>query len=482
MSDRPSFSSPLLNPSQDFSSKNASEAWLAVIIFSLTTILLISIGSVGSKILNIAFPFGSLVVGWFFYFRYPNFYIGFMWWSLFLTPLIRRLSDFRSGAFVDSSPILLAPSLIILISFHTMYFNLPKAREQGTAPFSLALASVIYAYFIGLLNPATSFVKASVAFLGWITPILFGYHLFVHWERYPDYSKTFKRVFLWGCLLVGLYGIYQYIVAPEWDRLWLVGSKMDSSAGKPEPFGMRVWSTINSPGPFADMITSSLLVVFSCKGGLVVPAAGAGILSLLLSAVRTGWLGWFGGLILFSSSLKPKQQLRLVLTVVVLLGCIIPLSTMEPFAGTIATRFSTLGDLQNDTSASIRQNIYKDFFENGIFNFMGDGIGVNDTVDAGILSLILDLGWIGALPYTASILLCAITLFKNLGKYRNDLFITTCCSVLVKSFAFFLATRVTAGIHGIIIWSFIGIGLAGQRYWNHQQSLQFNELLKGKEI
>ena len=48
----------------------------------------------------------------------------------------------------------------------------------------------------------------------------------------------------------------------------------------------------------------------------------------------------------------------------------------------------------------------------------------------------------------------------------------TSCAVLVKSIAFFLAARVTAGIHGIIIWGFIGIGLAGQRYWNHQQVLQ----------
>ena len=464
----------LLKSVQGIEKKSPIEGWLVIILFCLMTTMLTNLGGLGGKILNVLFPLGSFIVGWFLYFRYPALYIGFMWWNIFLTPLVRRLADFRIGAFADSSPILLAPTLVILVSAHTMYFNLPKVREQYAVPFILALASTVYGYCVGLLNPSITPIKATVAFTGWITPILFGYHLYVNWRRYPEYSQVIKKVFLWGCLIVGLYGIYQYVVAPEWDRLWLVGSKMDSSAGKPEPYGMRVWSTINAPGPFADMITSGLLILFSCTGGLVIPAAGAGILSLLLSAVRTGWLGWVGGLLFFSSSLKPKQQLRLVLTIVALLACIIPLSTIEPFAGSISTRFSTLGDLQNDNSASIRQNIYKGFFEHGIFNLIGDGIGVNDTVDAGVLSLILDLGWIGALPYTGSLILFAITLFANLGKYPNDLFMRATCAVLIKSIAFFLAARVTAGIHGIIIWNFIGIGLAGQQYWNHQKTVELN--------
>jgi hypothetical protein len=404
-----------------------------------------------------------------------------MWWNIFLVALIRRISDFRTGAFTDSNPILLAPSLVILSSLHTIYFNLPKAREQGSAPFVLALISIVDGYLVGLLNPTTSAIKATLSLLGWMTPILLGYHLYVNWRRYPEYSRVIKQVFLWGCLIIGIYGIYQYVVAPEWDRLWLVGSGMTSSAGKPEPFGIRVWSTINSPGPFADMMSTGLLILFSCSGFLVLPAAGAGLLSLLLSAVRTSWLGGIGGLIFFCLSLKPKQQMRLVLTIIALLLCVIPLSTMEPFSEVISSRFSTLGDIQNDQSAKDRQGLYKVFFEYGIFNFMGDGLGANDTVDSGIFSLVLDLGWIGALPYTGSLLLCGITLFKNVGKYPKDIFMRATCAVVIKSIAFFLATRVTAGVHGIIIWSFIGIGLAGQKYWNDQQMQVQLSLLAQRE-
>jgi hypothetical protein len=246
---------------------------------------------------------------------------------------------------------------------------------------------------------------------------------------------------------------------------------MDSSSGSPVPYGMRVWSTLNSPGPFADMMATALLVIFSSKSPFVAPAAVAGILSFLFSAVRTGWLGWLGGLIFYISSLKSKQKIRVIVILIAISVIVIPLATIEPFSTNITARFSTLGDVQNDNSAQIRQAIYQGFFESGIYNFIGDGLGVNDTVDAGILSFILDLGWIGTLPYLGSLLISGVLLFINLKKY-SDLFINISCAVLIKSIAFFLAARATAGIHGVIIWTFLSMGLAGQQYLRHEQNLK----------
>jgi hypothetical protein len=458
------------SPTEKSQSLPTTEAWFVIFIFIFITFILLVAGAIGSKILAIVFPLGAFIVGWFLYFRYPSLYIGFVWWLMFLAPLVRRLADFRAGAFTDSNPILLAPSLAIIIATHTMYFNLSKSREQGTIPFVLAVVSVLYGYCVGLLNPAATPIKATLSCLGWITPIIFGYHLYINWRRYPEYRNTIQQVFLWGSLIVGVYGVYQYVVAPEWDRLWLVGSRMDSSAGSPVPYGMRVWSTLNSPGPFGDMMATGLLVLFSCKSPLVTPAAVAGVLSFLFSAVRTGWLGWLGGMLFFISSLKAKKQMRLIVTLLVLCMLIIPLTTIEPFSTNIATRLSTLGDLQNDDSAQVRQGIYQRFFKYGIYNFMGDGLGVNDTVDAGILSFILDLGWIGTLPYLGGLLISSILLFKNLSKH-SDLFINISCAVLIKSLAFFLAARATAGIHGMIIWMFLSMGLAGQRYLKYSENL-----------
>lgn len=468
-----------MQANKELNQLNVKEAWFVISLFIFVTTILLFVGAIGSKILAIVFPLGSFVIGLFLYFRYPFFYIGFVWWLMFLTPFVRRLADFQVGVFTDSSPILLAPFLSILAAGHTVYFNLPKSREQGSLPFILALASVMYGYCVGLLNPESTPIKATLACLGWVTPIIFGYHLYINWQRYIKYSQVIQNIFLWGTLIVGGYGVYQYVVAPEWDRLWLIGSGMDSSSGSPIPYGMRVWSTLNSPGPFADMIATSLLVLFSCRSPLIIPSAVVGVLSFLFSAVRTGWLGWLGGIIFFASSLKSKSQLRLIMVLLILSALIIPLTQIEPFAGNIAKRINTLGDLQNDNSAQVRQGIYKSFFENEIYNFIGDGLGVNQTVDAGILAFILDLGWIGTLPYLGSLILGGVLLFRNLSKYSN-LFINVCCAVLVKSMAFFLAARTTAGIHGLIIWTFLSMGLAGQKYLKYSD--RYDNASDQKEI
>jgi hypothetical protein len=416
------------------------------------------------------FPLGSFVVACFLYFRYPKFYIGFVWWNIFLVCFVRRLADFRMGAFTDSNPILLAPHLAILVCGHALYLNLPKVKEQRTFPFVLALAGVLYAYCTGLLYPGASATSVTVAALEWITPILFGHYLYVNWRRYPEYSQVTRKIFLCGALLMGLYGVYQYVVAPEWDRLWLIGSGMTSSSGIPEPYGLRVWSTLNSMGVFADVIATALLVLVSCNSPIVFPAAVFGSLAFLFTSVRTGWLGWLAGMILISTSLRPKQQTRLVIGALILALCVVPVVSMEPFATNVSKRLNSLSDLDNDNSAQVRQAIYKDFFSSGMYNILGDGIGVYDTIDSGPASFVKELGWLGLIPYAGSLFLSIIILLRNLRKY-SDLFIKIACAILLKSMFFFLASRITVGTTGIIIWGFLGIAMAGQKYLQHSKEL-----------
>lgn len=470
MNDIPNYPQSLQSDGRYIPSQT-TEAWFVIGLFVVITLFLLAVGSIGSKALNFIFPLGSFAVAWFLYFRYPSLYIGFVWWNLFLVCFVRRIADFRIGAFTDSSPILLAPYLAILVCGHSLFFNLPKVKEKGTLPFVLALASVLYGYCVGLLYPGISPIKVTVSLLGWIAPILFGHHLYINWRRYPEYSRVTRNVFLWGALLMGVYGVYQYVVAPEWDRLWLVASGMDSSSGRPEPYGMRVWSTLNACGVYADMIATALLVLFSCKGPMVLPASLFGGLSLLLTSVRTGWLGLLSGMIFISISLTAKQRIRLIGGILILAVCIVPVISIEPFSTTITQRLNSLSDLENDDSARTRKKIYQDFFESGIYNLTGDGIGTHDTVDSGPLSFVLDLGWIGSIPYVGSMVLSITALFRNQSK-SSDLFIKASCSILVKSMFFFLAARITVGVTGIVIWGFLGIAMAGQHYLQQEQKLQ----------
>jgi hypothetical protein len=156
-------------------------AWLAIVALIVLSSLFIFTGIGG--ILNLAFPVGSFIVGLFLYLRYPILYVGFTWWLWFLTPLVRRLGDWKSGV-TDPSPILLAPLLVALISSITLILQLPKLYKHGNLPFFCCLASVFYGFLIGLIQNST--VTTIIEFLDWVSPIFFGFHLFTCWRDYPQ--------------------------------------------------------------------------------------------------------------------------------------------------------------------------------------------------------------------------------------------------------------------------------------------------------
>jgi hypothetical protein len=193
-----------------------ASAWIAILGLILLSTLLIVAGA--GKILNLAFPGGAFIIGVFLYFRYPILYIGFSWWMWFLTPLVRRLADYR-GSFTDPSPILLAPYLVLLITLVTLGKHLPKINRQGGLPFMLSFIGLAYAYLVGIIQ--NSPIQVTIALLEWLVPVLFGFHLFVNWRNYPSYRQNIDRVFTWGVFIMGIYGVIQYLVAPDWDQCWI---------------------------------------------------------------------------------------------------------------------------------------------------------------------------------------------------------------------------------------------------------------------
>ncbi|NBD17575.1 MAG: hypothetical protein GVY04_16000 [Cyanobacteria bacterium] len=202
--------------------------WIA--IFSLILLTAASIVGGAGTILNFAFPAGACAVGLLLYNRYPILYVGFVWWLWFLTPLVRRLADYTSGSFTNPSPILLSPYLVVFISIDTLWKHLPKSRREGTLPFVLIFSSLFYSLAIGLLrNPLQG---AVIDFLDWGAPVLFCFYLFVNWRNYPRYRQNLQRVFFWGVLVMGVYGIIQYLILPEWERFWIIQQKI---RGTPPP-------------------------------------------------------------------------------------------------------------------------------------------------------------------------------------------------------------------------------------------------------
>lgn len=465
--------SSAVSSSQDPSSKKGWAAILGLVV--LTALAMVGAGS----ILRPLIVLDSFAVGVFLYRRYPILYIGFAWWLWFLAPFVARVIDYRSS-FDPLRLVLLSQYLVTLVTLHTLLKHLPKVSRQDGLPFVLAFVGVVYGFLVGLIN--TSPITAFRGLLDWLTPIPFGFYLFINWRDYPEYGQNIQRVFLWGVLVTGAYGVAQYLLVPEWDRFWLISTKL-TSFGDPVPFKLRIWSTMPSPGPFAVMMMTGLLLLFTSKEALRLPAAGAGYLAFLLTMVRTVWGAWFLGLLILMGSLKAHLQMRLIVTILTMAVCVVPLVLVEPFATTITTRLQTFSNLEKDDSTKVRKEIYEKGLNSALTNGLGNGIGntfiVTDgklvpvIIDSGILDMFFTLGWFGAAFYLGGLLLLLYNLFQY-SEYRFDPFMAAARAISIGCFMTLPGGSTMLAFGGIVLWGFLGIAIAGHKYHQHQRTTKLD--------
>jgi hypothetical protein len=448
-------------------------AWIAILmlVFVITVGILVHLDSI-TRILYIC---GCFSVGAFLYVKYPFMYISFAFWTYFLTPFVTRLVDLQSG-YDPLRTMIIAPELVMLLTSITFFRYLPKFYYQGGSYFIAPVIAIVYATLIGLINGFAPFLVGKT-FIGWINGILLGFHLLVNWQNYPKYRQTIQRTFLWSCLIMGIYGIYQYLVLPDWDKLWLIQSEMYTSAGNPEPQQIRVWSTLHSPGAFASAITGILLILLSCQGSLSLAANASGYLAFLLTLVRSSWGGWFVGLLTFIPSLKPRLQIRLFVAITLLCICILPFATMSVFSERIAERFSTLSDIESDGSFQGRKELFGTLLNKALAQVVGFGFGAQGQ-DNGLITMLFLFGWLGSIPYFIGVINLGKKLFQNF-EHKSDLFLSATRSVVFSQLVQIVFGAPFAGLPGWYIWGFGGMFLAGQRYHRNLQqraSAEENEI------
>ena len=448
--------------------QSSFSGWLAIGSLILITTICIAAGP--GKVLNILFPAWSFIVGIFLYLRHPILYNGYIWWIWFLVALVRRLSDFKGG-YTDSSPILLSPYLVSFISIITVFKRLSKTREDESIPFILPIFATFYGLLIGLLSKSS--FEVFRGFLDWAAPLLVAFHLFVNWRLYPHYRRNTQQVFLWGVLIMSVYAVMQFLELPEWDLVWLKESGMESATGAAEEGGVRVWGTMHSPEPFAAVLAGGLLVLLSCTGGAGIPVSVVGYLAILVCRVRSGWIGWAAGLLSFFGSLKITSQLRLLAIGGILLACVLPLMAMPDFADKIGTRLDTLGNLENDGSAGGRQDLFNAEIGKALVSFIGEGLG-RDSMDNTILAMLLYIGWIGTLPYMTGLILAVVRMFQT-PTSSKDLFATVARGVVMSTIVRIPVNGPHLGPSGAMMWSFLALALAAERYRIYEANLRLAE-------
>jgi hypothetical protein len=231
------------------------------------------------------------------------------------------------------------------------------------------------------------------------------------------------------------------------------------------------------------MMMTGLLLLFTSKEAVRIPAAGAGYLAFLLTMVRTLWGAWFLGLLILMASLKAHLQMRLIVTILIMAVCVVPLVTIEPFATTITTRLQTFSNLQEDDSAKVRKEIYEKGLNSALTNGLGNGIGNTFiakegklepvVIDSGILDMFFTLGWFGAVFYLGGLLLLLYNLFQY-SEFRFDPFMAAARAISIACFMTLPGGSTMLAFGGIVLWGFLGIAIAGHKYHQHQRTAKLD--------
>jgi putative inorganic carbon (HCO3(-)) transporter len=385
-------------------------------------------------------------------------------WSFI--PLIRRLLDFRNGAF---NPVQVTSLIPFVMMIPLAFFFLKKGRLARLSP-ALRIFSIVWGvtFLYGLLV-AVAFGEIAAAAFEFIQYILPAFAAI--WLATQDLpmNRTLSRlaVIILPCAgIAALYGIVQWVNPPPWDVMWVQGSEF-TSVGPPLPFQMRLFSSLNSPG-FRSVWTWPF-----------VASMGA---ALLLTLVREAWIAVLVGVTAYLV-LSPKRAATFpsIVVFIVLIGFLVTsLPAMlgsGPDSDVITSRISTLGDVSHDTSALTRQAEISDALSAGLENPIGSGLGAigaasrltanpqsvtGNVLDSGYLARFIELGWLGILGYLF-VCLGAPAVFvvglsnKNMGPEAKVTLATATamCVALVWGDA---AGDTHLGVEGFFFWIAIGIG------------------------
>ena len=408
--------------------------------------------------------FAAVMLLW----RKPVLYIGFVWWIWFLTPGIRRLVDYRTG-YSEASVVMLTPFLVTGVALVAVLFKLNRFPPAHRIPFAFVGFSLLYAYIIGVIN--SGLVTPTFDLLNWGTPVVIGVYLLAYYEHAEDFRRVTQQTFMWGLLVMGVYGLVQFFYLPPWDGYWMDNANI-VSIGYSEPQKLRVFSTLNSAAPFASVAMAGLLLAFDKGSAARVPGAVAGLVAFALSAVRSAWGGWIVGLVIVAVSLPPRARLRLLGTLTLATLVLVPLLATGPVGEILTRRLATFTNLAEDTSFNERLAFYGDVAELTAGRPLGQGLGSTgvasaitnrntelQNLDSGVIAVIYVFGVLGTLYYVGG----AAALFGTVlwtGLRSRRVTEAVYVGIMVGTLSQLPLGNVLAGVPGMVLWFFPCLCLA----------------------
>ena len=417
-------------------------------------------------LLRLAFPALSLAIGAFLLWRSKPHYVGLTFWLWFVTPFLGRMADYQSG-YTPANPVEIAPYLVAGLAGIPLLANLRCLTDRGTVPYACALAAIFYGAVFGLVTlPLFNVLRA---LLNWLVPVIFGLFIYQNREFYPEFRRVIEKSFLYGVLILGAYGIYQFFVLPEWDRGWMLHVQMNSF-GEIDPMKTRAFSTMNAPAIFAAAMATGLLLLFNSKQKLRLLAAACGFVSLIMTLSRSSWLSLVAGGAYLLFRLGMRARVNFAIASLACIAFMLAATQVPGVDEVVETRMRTFSQPSQDVSYLARIEGHQRALREIAEEPWGEGIGSTDTNhntegdddmigphDSTLLEFLYSLGWVGTFIYLLGL---GYLLFQVIRRSRRDPFVLASHAILIGFVAQSMLNSVMLGVLGFMVWTFASMSLA----------------------
>jgi hypothetical protein len=428
---------------------------------------------------RVAFLITSLLTGCVLIALDAALYVEFTLVLWMFAPFIRRIADYEAG-FREPSLFLLVPFLVSLMSAFRLS-GLMRPRTRGLIlPFALIACALLLGINIGLVSGEIS--RTAEAIVNWVTPICFGLYIAQLYPDYPRLKGAIQRTLLIGGFIIGVYGLYQFLVAPAWDCAWMKNVYIDlvpPSFGQPEPLGIRVFSTLNSPGVLSTYLMVILSIAVSQGGWKGLCVAGPVAVSFLLSQDRSAWIGWLITMVFLlllpakATAATLRRRVLWIIASVVVVGSFLLFT--PPFDQIVKQRLDTMSALDKDGSVAERIGEYKWVLAYMEREPLGMGLVSAPAfnrmpVDGGPMHLLLSYGWPGAVLFSGGV--AALFFFMIVTVVPSDTLAATARAILFGLSFQFLSGNVLIGAQGILFWGCLGIFFSSTYYraWDRKRT------------
>lgn len=347
-----------------------------------------------------------------------------------ISPEVRRYVDWLQGEFHPRSLISIAPIAA------TMALAIPVSRQRiiVTRTLYYALGSLALAMsYAGIVGYIRNELPAVFEFAGTVAP----FAVILYASGRPIEPRE-RDLWVMSIVLVAVgvaaYGVLQYVVAPPWDVMWMQAVRRDIVAiGRPEPYGIRVFSTFGAPLQCSLFLLTALVpMLVNGRWRRYVGFPGAALIAytLLLTITRTAWVALAAG-VSFYLLITPGRRKIQAMVATFLVGTVIWFAMPYlPGYETISSRLSSMSQLNQDSSATARASLATIAWNLISSNPLGSGMGsygvgtrlsddpsrANTGFDNGYIGLALSYGWFGMVLFLRGLWL----LVKAVREFRND--------------------------------------------------------------